>query len=217
MKLVLLGPPGAGKGTHAKILSDKFNLKHLATGDILRRHIREQTQLGKRAKDIIERGSLVPDDLVNEMMFDEIQRAGIHKGFILDGYPRTLGQGEALNRFLKNEKTELDSVLNFATSERMIIDRLSGRRVCTECGANYHMRNIPPKKEGICDLCQAKITQRKDDEPATIRHRLTTYEKETRPLIDFYRKQNILQDVHGDFDIPELQAELRGLFAQIGL
>ncbi|MBI3316826.1 MAG: adenylate kinase [Candidatus Omnitrophica bacterium] len=217
MRLVLLGPPGAGKGTHAKILSEKFKVSHLATGDILRKHIREQSEIGSRAKDIIERGGLVPDELVNEMMAGEVERAGVSKGFILDGYPRTLGQAEALNRFLKSHNAELDAVLNFATSERVIIDRLSGRRICPECGANYHIRNIPPKKEGSCDRCQAKIVQRKDDQPDTIRHRLATYEKETYPLIAYYREKNLLQDVHGDWDVPELQTELKELFAQIGL
>lgn len=215
MKLVLLGPPGAGKGTHAKILSEKFRAPHLATGDILRSHIRKQTGIGARAKDIIERGGLVPDTLVNEMMFDEIRRAGLSKGFILDGFPRTIGQAEALDRFLTEAKSPLDAVLNFVTSEKMIIDRLSGRRICPSCGENYHTRNFPPQKEGICDKCGEMISQRKDDKPETIRHRLETYEKETHPLIDYYLKKGVLHEVPGDHDIPELQAELKGIFAQL--
>ena len=215
MKMILLGPPGAGKGTHAKILADKFQAAHLATGDILRKHIRETTDLGKQAKDIIEKGGLVPDDLVNKMMFEEISKAGVNKGFILDGYPRTIGQAEALDGFLKDKKAKVDVALNFATSEKVIIDRLSGRRVCTRCGGNYHVRNIPPKKEGVCDQCGEKLSQRKDDQPETIRHRLETYEKETRPLIQYYSKQGLLHEAPGDYDIPELQAELKLFFDRL--
>ncbi len=217
MKLVLLGPPGAGKGTHAKILAEKFRAPHLATGDILRVHIREKTELGLRAKDIIERGGLAPDELVNAMMLDKIKSVGVTRGFILDGYPRTIGQADALDSFLKKEKTQVDGVLNFATTERVIIDRLSGRRVCAKCGANYHSRNIPPKREGVCDRCHETLTQRKDDEPQTIRHRLETYEKETRPLIDYYQKKGLLYEVPGDFDVSELQAELKKLFDKLQL
>lgn len=217
MRLVLLGPPGAGKGTHAQILSEKYQVPHLATGEILRQHIRKETPLGKKAKDIIEGGGLVSDDLVNEMMFDEIRRSGIQKGFILDGYPRTIGQAEALDRFAKSEKVPMDAAIDFATSEKIIINRLSGRRVCAKCGANYHVRNIPPKKEGLCDKCGEKLTQRKDDHPDTIKHRLEMYEKETRPLINYYQKQSILHEVPGDFEIPELQAELKTLFERLKL
>ncbi len=217
MKLVLLGPPGAGKGTHAKILEKIHQAKQLAAGDILRQHIRAQTDLGKKAKDVIERGELVSDDLVNAMMIEEIRKVGVRKGFILDGYPRTIGQAEALDRFLKEEKSTLDAVLNFKTSEKVIIDRLSGRRICLKCGGNFHLRNIRPKKEGICDFCGGELTQRKDDQPETIRHRMEMYQKETAPLIEYYRKQHLLQDVTGDFDVEELQAELKELFEKLGL
>lgn len=217
LKLVLLGPPGAGKGTHAKILSEKLNAPHLATGDILRQQIREKTSLGVQAKDIIERGELVPDELVNRMMESEIEKLSPTAGFILDGFPRTLGQAEALEGFLKKINRPLDAVLNFATSERIIIDRLSGRRVCPACGKGYHIRNIPSKKEGICDTCNAELQQRKDDKPETIKNRLGVYLRETEPLIGFYRKKGILLDVTGDFDIPELQAELKGLFEKFNV
>ncbi len=217
MKLVLLGPPGAGKGTHAKVLSEKYQLAHLATGDILRTHIREKTRLGQQAKDIIERGDLVSDDLVNQMMFEEIKAVGKGKGFILDGYPRTLGQAEGLDRFLEAEDMALDAVLNFKTSEAVIIDRLSGRRVAPSSGRVYHIRNMPPKKEGVCDVTGEKLVMRKDDEPETVRKRLEVYQAETAPLIDYYRKKDLLQDVTGDFDVPELQAELKALFDRLKL
>lgn len=215
MRLVLLGPPGAGKGTHAHVLSEKYHVPHLATGDILRQHIRNQTPLGQKAKDIIENGGLVSDELVNNMMFEEISRSGIAKGFILDGYPRTIGQADALDAFTKSKNVPLDAALDFATSEKVLINRLSGRWVCTKCGANYHIRNIPPKKPGICDQCGEKLTQRKDDQPETIKHRLEMYEKETRPLIDYYKKKGLLHEVPGDYEIPELQAELKSLFERL--
>ena len=214
MRMILLGPPGAGKGTHAKILSEKYNAPQLSTGEILRAHIRNNSELGKKAKSIIESGGLVSDDLVNAMMFDEMKNFG-NSGFILDGYPRTIGQAEALDGFLLKEKTPADVVLNFATSEKMIMERLSGRRVCAKCGGNYHIRNIRPKVEGICDNCGEKLTQRKDDQPETIKHRLEMYEKETRPLIDYYAKTGRLSEVPGDYDIPELQAEIKKLFERL--
>lgn len=215
MKLILLGPPGAGKGTHAKVISEKYHIPQLSTGDILRQHIRDKSGLGLKAKDIIEQGSLVPDELINEMMFDEIKRAGVEKGFILDGYPRTIGQADALEGFLKREKTKVDVVLNFATSHKIVIDRLSGRRVCAKCGAGYHVRNIPSKQEGICDKCGEKLTQRKDDQPDTIKHRLEMYDKETKPLIEYYSKKGQLREIPGDYDVPELQAVLKSLFEEL--
>ena len=217
MRLVLLGPPGAGKGTHAKILAERHGIAHLATGDILRRQIRDKTALGVKAKSIIERGELVPDELVNVMMLDEITRVGLQRGFVLDGYPRTIGQAEALDGFLKKQKAILDAALNFATSEKVIIDRLSGRRVCLKCGKNYHIRNIPPIKEGICDACGEKLILRKDDQPGTIRHRLEVYEKETAPLIDYYAQKELLHEVPGDYDVTELQTELKALFEKLHL
>jgi adenylate kinase len=217
MKLVLLGPPGAGKGTHAKILSEKFKIAHLATGDILRANIRQKTDLGVKAKDVIECGELVSDLLINAMMLEEIRRVLKSEGFLLDGYPRTLGQAEALDGFLKKEKTELDAVLNFNTSNFVIINRLSGRQVCPKCSSNYHSRNMPPKKEGVCDQCGEKLVQRKDDQPDTIRHRLEMYEKETAPLIKYYAQKGLLQDIPGDYDVPELQAEIKSLFERLQL
>ncbi|MCB9800196.1 MAG: adenylate kinase [Candidatus Omnitrophica bacterium] len=217
MKLVLLGPPGAGKGTHAKILCERFNLTHLAAGDIFRRNIRENTELGRKAKDTIEKGHLVPDDLVNEMMFREIENADRKNGFVLDGYPRTIGQAEALDAFCARTDYNLDVVLNFDTSENVIIDRLSGRRVNPTTGRVYHVRNMPPKVDGICDETGEKLVTRKDDQPETIKKRLEVYEKETQPLIDFYKKKGLLQDVPGDYDVPELQAHLNQIFERLNL
>lgn len=208
MRLILFGPPGAGKGTHARILSEKWKIPQLATGDILRRHIREATELGKKAKAILERGELVPDALVNELMTGQLAKPEARKGFILDGYPRTVGQARALEDFLKGRKEELDVALYFETSPEVTVDRLSGRRSCPQCGANYHIRNIPPKVAGKCDSCQSDLIQRPDDRLETVRHRLEVYEKETAPLLDYYRKRKLLEEVPGDFDVPELQAHL---------
>jgi adenylate kinase len=217
--MILLGPPGAGKGTHGKILSEKYKAPQLSTGDILRAHIRNNTELGKKAKEVIEGGNLVSDDLINAMMFDEIKRSGLERGFILDGYPRTIGQAEALDSFLKNENTKMDVVLDFATSEPMIMRRLSGRRVCQKCGANYHLHNplLQPKQDGLCDKCGSKLSTRKDDEPETIKHRLETYDHETKPLIEYYKKKNILQELPGDEDVNELQEIITELFRKLKL
>lgn len=208
MRLVLLGPPGAGKGTHAQVLSRKHGVPHLATGDILRRQIREETPLGKKAKGILAQGELVPDTLVNDLMADELEKPGPQKGFILDGYPRTVGQAEALDKFLNRCHEKMDAALFFKTSIEVIVERLSGRRSCPSCGANYHVRNIPPKTEGKCDRCQADLVVRADDRPETIRHRMDVYEKETAPLLDYYRKKGLLEEVPGDLDVKELQSEL---------
>ena len=212
MRLIFFGPPGAGKGTHARILAEKWKIPQLATGDILRRHIREGTELGKRAKAIIERGELVPDALVNELMIGQLAQPEAEKGFILDGYPRTIGQAEALENFLKSRNQKLDKALYFKTSTDVIIDRLSGRWACSQCGANYHARNIPPKVAGKCDQCGAGLIQRADDRPETVRHRLEIYEKETAPLLEFYQKRGLLEEVPGDYEVPQLQAELVKIF-----
>ncbi len=216
MRMVLLGPPGAGKGTHAKIIKEKHGLVQLATGDILRRHMKEGTGLGVQARATIEKGALVSDNLVNEMMFSEI-KAIKDKGFILDGYPRTLGQAEALEEFLEKEQIPLDLVLNFETSEKVILERLSGRRVNPTTGRVYHIRNMPPKVEGICDDTGEKLIQRKDDAPETIKNRLKVYDNETSPLIDFYRKRDLLQNIPGDYDVPELQPIITKLFEKLSL
>jgi len=208
MRIILFGPPGAGKGTHARILSEKWKIPHLAAGDLLRSHIREATDVGKRAKAILERGELVPDALINELMAEQLEKPAAKRGFILDGYPRTLGQAEALEEVLGRQKERLDSALYFKTSEEVVVERLSGRLVCPQCGANFHIRNIPPKKKGICDRCQGPLVERSDDRPQTVRHRLKVYEKETAPLLEFYRKRGLLREVPGDFDVSELQEEL---------
>lgn len=208
LRIVLLGPPGAGKGTHAKILSERYEIQHISTGDILRAQIQKQTLLGRRAKSFIDSGKLVPDDLVVEMVQEKLRNDDVKNGFILDGFPRTVDQAKVLDEILAKTKMPLHFVLQFDASEEVIVDRLSGRRACSNCGANYHVRNIPPKKEGICNVCGRMLIQRKDDEPETVRKRLKVYQEQTAPLIEFYKKRKLLQVVNGDLEIEPLQVEL---------
>ncbi len=215
MNLIFLGPPGAGKGTHAKMLCEKRGMAQLAAGDILRRNIKEGTKLGALAKDVIARGELVSDDLVNDMMFEEIRGLKNSKGFILDGYPRTIGQAEALEKFFAKERIQLAAAINFDASEDILVDRLSGRRGCPKCGKIYHVRNMPPKKDGICDMDGEKLTIRKDDEPETIRHRLKVYHESTKPLIEYYRKKGLLHDIPAEGDAGSVQKVLEKLFEKI--
>ena len=215
MNLIFLGPPGAGKGTHAKVVCDKYGVLQMAAGDILRKNVKEGTALGLKANAVMERGELVSDELVNNMMFDEIRGLKSSKGFILDGYPRTIVQAEALEKFISDEKIALTAVINFVTSDDVLVDRLSGRRGCPKCGKIYHVRNMPPKKDGICDVDGEKLTTRKDDEPATILNRLKVYQESTKPLVEFYRKRGLLHDVPAGGDAPSVQKVLETLFEKI--
>ncbi len=207
-RIVLLGPPGAGKGTHAKILSERYEIPHISTGDLLRSQIQDGTSLGKSAKSFIDSGKLVPDDLVVDMVKDRLFKPDTAKGFILDGFPRTVEQAKALDEMLAKRKTPINLVLEFNTSEKVIIDRLSGRRTCSNCNANYHIHNIPPKRDGICDVCGKPLVQRKDDQPETIQNRLKVYEDQTAPLIEFYKNRKVLRVVNGNLEVEPLQEEL---------
>ncbi|MFA7255225.1 MAG: adenylate kinase [Candidatus Omnitrophota bacterium] len=215
MNLIFLGPPGAGKGTHAKVVCEKYGILQLAAGDILRKNVKEGTPLGLQAKAVMERGELVSDELVNNMMFDAIRALKSSKGFILDGYPRTIVQSEALEKFFAKEKIALTAAINFMASEKVLVDRLSGRRGCPKCGKIYHVRNMPPKKDGICDVDGEKLTTRKDDEPETILNRLKVYHESTKPLVEFYRKRGLLHDVPAEGDAPSVQKVLEKLFEKI--
>ena len=215
MNLIFLGPPGAGKGTHAKVVCEKYGALQLAAGDILRKNVKEGTPLGVKAKAVMERGELVSDELVNNMMFEEIRTLKSAKGFILDGYPRTIVQAEALEKFLAKEKIALAAVVNFMASEKVLVDRLSGRRGCPKCGKIYHVRNMPPKRDGICDVDGEKLTIRKDDEPETILNRLKVYHESTKPLVEFYRKRGLLHDVPAEGDAPSVQKVLEKFFEKI--
>lgn len=217
MRIILVGAPGAGKGTHAKILSKRFRVAHIATGDLLRSHVQSGDALGKRAKAVMDRGELVPDDLVIQMIEERLAQADAKEGFILDGFPRTLEQARALDRLLETLQLKLDAALDFAVTEQMVIRRLSGRRVCLNCGMSFHVRNIPPKRDGICDTCGKALVQRKDDEPATILERLKVYQKNTAPLIEYYRSKKLLYQVDGDLEVEPLQQKLDDIFTSLAL
>jgi len=198
MRIILLGPPGAGKGTQAKALAKKINLPHISTGDLLRQNVAQDTNLGKQAKAFMNKGALVPDDLVTQMLDRRIDQPDIENGFILDGYPRNINQARALDNMLGERNIKIDLVIYLDTSLPVIIQRLTGRLVCKECGANFHIKNMPPKVNGICDNCGGRLYQRTDDQEATIKRRLSVYEKETSVLIQYYESQQKLQRLIAD-------------------
>ncbi len=212
MRLVLLGPPGAGKGTQAAVLSKDLGIPHVSTGDMLREALKAGTPLGLKAKEIMEKGALVPDEVVIGLVAERLAKADAKKGFILDGFPRTPEQARSLDQLLKELKMPLSSVIYFKTSFAVIVKRLSGRRICGQCGKNFHLTNFKPKVEGLCDFCGGKLTQRPDDREEAIENRLRVYEKSTAPLIDYYKKQGILNEVSGDLDVRELNVLLMDLF-----
>ena len=208
MRIVLLGPPGAGKGTQAVMLWEKKGFLHLSTGDILRENVKNNTDIGKKAKAFMEKGELVPDDMVIEMMLDTIRGAQNKKDFILDGFPRTAYQAKKLDNELGRLKLAIDMVVYFKTSINTVILRLTGRRLCSKCGANYHAVNMPPKKQGVCDKCGAELYQRKDDSEETIKKRLEVYNNQTEELIDYYKSQGLLKEVSGDMEAGKVYSEL---------
>ena len=217
MKLVLLGPPGAGKGTQSAVLSKKYNIPHISTGDILRESVKSGQELGLKAKSFMDKGELVPDDVVIGIVVERLKLADTKKGFILDGFPRTLKQAENLDASLKKIGSGIDMVVYFQTSPAVAIERLTGRRVCKNCGFNYHIKNIPPKKDGICDKCGGTLFQRPDDNEATVRNRLKVYEEQTKPLVDYYAKKGILKKVSGDLGVDELFKVLSKIFVDAKL
>lgn len=198
MNLVLLGPPGAGKGTQAVKLAQKLRLPHISTGDILRQNVSQGTPLGIEAQGFMNRGELVPDTLVTSMLIDRLEQPDTNKGFILDGYPRNLSQAKALNDMLKQKNTDLDAVVYLDTSEKIIIQRICGRLVCKSCGANFHITNMPPKLKGVCDKCQGQLYQRSDDTEETVKRRLLVYQKEVSALIEYYKDKNKLHTICAD-------------------
>ncbi|MCG3176418.1 MAG: adenylate kinase [Candidatus Omnitrophica bacterium] len=216
MRLVLIGPPGAGKGTQAGVLMKDLGLIHVSTGDMLRESIKKGTALGLKAKEYMDQGSLVPDQLVIALVKERLERPDAAKGFILDGFPRTPEQAESLGSTLQAMGMPLDVVLYFKTSIQVITRRLSGRRICGQCGKNYHVTNFPPKKTGICDVCGSTLVQRPDDREETIAHRMEVYEKQTAPLIDHYCRTGLLAEVSGDLEVADLNKVLMELFKKRG-
>lgn len=208
MHLVLLGAPGAGKGTQAAYLRDNWGLTHISTGDILRAEVREGSELGEEAKGYMERGELVPDDLIIRMMEERLKLLGATTGYILDGFPRTAAQAEALDSMLERIGHKLDAVINLEVPDNELIRRLTGRRVCPNCAAVYHVDTMPPKEEGICDVCGATLIQRKDDQIDAITNRLEVYKVQTQPLIDYYRQRGKLTTIDGTIGVPQVAAAI---------
>lgn len=199
MKLILLGPPGAGKGTQAKSISNKYNIPHISTGDIFRKNISEKTALGIEAKGYIDKGLLVPDELTVRIVEDRLRSDDCKMGYLLDGFPRTIYQAEELEKL-----DTLDYVLLLQVPDEFILSRMTGRRVCTGCGASFHVTNNPPKIEGICDLCGGELVQRKDDKKETVAQRIEVYKKQTEPLVNYYKDKGILKTVDGTLEIDEV-------------
>lgn len=197
MRILLIGAPGAGKGTQAEKLANFFKIPRLTTGDLLRQAIQEETPLGKKVEAILERGSLVSDPTILELMEERMAKPDAENGFILDGFPRTVGQAEGLEKWLDEKNWNLDHVIALNVSDSVAVERITGRRQCRKCGAAYHLRFNPPKEEGVCDSCGSSLTSRRDDEEATVRHRLKVYTKETSPLVVFYEKKGLLRRLDG--------------------
>jgi adenylate kinase len=200
MRIVLLGPPGAGKGTQAKRLAEKTRLAHISTGDILRQNVKEGSTLGKEAKSFMEKGLLVPDELLTKMLSERFARPDVKKGYILDGYPRNIAQAHTLENILKANALSLEMVAYLDSSDAVIIQRLSGRRVCSDCGENFHVKNMPPKKDGVCDRCGGALYQRVDDNEETVRKRLEVYKKEAASLLDYYAREKLMRRFNADLD-----------------
>ena len=204
MILILLGAPGVGKGTQGVLISKEYGIPQISTGDILRKEVKEETELGKKAKQYMDKGELVPDDIIIDMMEKRIKEDDCKNGFILDGFPRTTAQAEAFDEMLKKNSLNLDKVLLIDVPEEEIVERLTGRRVCPNCGAVYHIKNNPPKQEGICDKCGSKLIQRDDDTEEVVRNRLEVYKKSTMPLVEYYEKQGKLVKIDGTGKIEEI-------------
>lgn len=207
-RVVLLGPPGAGKGTQAKLLQEKFSACQISTGDILRKAVAERTPLGTQAAQYIDRGALVPDDVIVGLVAERLKEKDCDNGFILDGFPRTIPQAESLDTMLNDMHLNLNGALSVQVPRSVIIERLAGRRSCRNCGALAHVVFSPPKKAGVCDRCGGELYQRQDDTEETVAHRLQVYEQQTAPLVDYYRRRNLLREIDGVGPVDEIRARV---------
>ena len=204
MKIIMLGAPGAGKGTQAKKIAAKYGIPHISTGDIFRANIKNGTELGKKAKTYMDQGLLVPDELVVDLVVDRVNQDDCKNGYVLDGFPRTIPQAEALTEALAKMGQKLDYAIDVDVPDENIVRRMGGRRACVGCGATYHVEYAPTKKEGICDVCGGELILRDDDKPETVQKRLNVYHEQTQPLIDYYTKAGILKTVDGTVDINDV-------------
>ena len=204
MKIIMLGAPGAGKGTQAKMIAEKFTIPHISTGDIFRANIKNGTELGMEAKKYMDQGLLVPDELTVKILLDRVAQDDCKNGYVLDGFPRTIPQAEVLDKALTELGDKIDYAVNVDVPDENIINRMSGRRACVNCGATYHIVHIPSKKEGICDTCGSELILRDDDNPETVMNRLDVYLKQTQPLMDVYEAKGVLKSVDGTVDMKEV-------------
>ena len=204
MKIIMLGAPGAGKGTQAKKIAAQYSIPHISTGDIFRANIKNNTELGQKAKTYMDKGELVPDSLVVDLIMDRFKEADCANGYVLDGFPRTIPQAEALDNALKANGEKVDFTINVEVPDENIINRMSGRRACVGCGATYHIKYNPTKVEGVCDACGEKLILRDDDKPETVKNRLSVYHEQTQPLIDYYNKAGVLAEVDGTKDMEDV-------------
>lgn len=208
MRIILLGPPGAGKGTQAAGIVEKYNIPHISTGDIFRKNIKEGTELGKKAKGFIDQGLLVPDELTVGLVTDRIAQSDCEKGFMLDGFPRNVAQAQHLDKYLKEVGISLDKVVNIEVDKDILVGRAVGRRICKSCGATYHVEFNPPKVDGVCDVCGGELYQRADDNEETVSKRIQVYLDETKPLVDYYSKEGIIANINGEQSIDKVFADI---------
>lgn len=211
MKIIMLGAPGAGKGTQAKKIAEAYGIPHISTGDIFRANLKEGTELGLKAKTYMDKGELVPDELTCDLVVDRISKDDAKNGYVLDGFPRTIPQADALTNALNARGEKVDFAVDVDVPDDNIINRMGGRRACVGCGATYHLMFAPPKKEGICDVCGKELILRDDDKPETVGNRLRVYHEQTQPLIDYYTKAGVLHTVDGTQDIDKVFEDIKGI------
>ncbi|MBQ4473342.1 MAG: adenylate kinase [Lachnospiraceae bacterium] len=214
MKIVMLGAPGAGKGTQAKMIVEKYGIPQISTGDIFRANIKNGTELGKKAKTYMDQGALVPDELVVDLVVDRLSQDDCKNGYVLDGFPRTIPQAEALTAALAAQGEKLDYAIDVEVPDENIVNRMSGRRACVNCGGTYHIVFNPTKVEGICDACGGKLILRDDDKPETVQHRLSVYHAQTQPLIDYYKAEGILKAVDGTKNMADVFADITAILGE---
>lgn len=214
MKIIMLGAPGAGKGTQAKMIADEYGIPHVSTGDIFRANIKNGTQLGMEAKQYMDQGLLVPDELTVKILLDRVAQEDCKDGYVLDGFPRTIPQAEVLDKALEELGETVDYAINVDVPDENIVRRMGGRRACLSCGATYHIEHIPPRTEGVCDVCGQELVLRDDDKPETVQNRLNVYHEQTQPLIDFYKAKGVLKTVDGTMDMKDVFAAIRAILDQ---
>jgi len=211
MKIIMLGAPGAGKGTQAKMIAKEYGIPHISTGDIFRANIKEGTELGKEAKTYMDAGQLVPDELTVKILLDRVAKDDCKDGYVLDGFPRTIPQAEVLDEALTKLGDKIDFAIDVDVPDENIVRRMGGRRACVTCGATYHIEHVPPKTEGICDTCGSELILRDDDKPETVSNRLKVYHDQTQPLIEFYTKKGVLKSVDGTIDMMDVFASIKAI------